>query len=69
MRIKRWKGFIYNEFRDCWLRWHDYISIMVHNFPILLIRRYDWLDVRESTYIVIFCGFNLLQRRYHFKFK
>lgn len=58
MRIS-WQGYVYNEFRECWMRWHDYVSIMVHNFPIVLVRRYDWLEEETSTLSVILFGFRL----------
>ena len=49
----------YNEFRYWWIRWHDYISIMINEFPILLVRRYDWLDKNESTWLITFIGFSM----------
>ncbi len=24
------------------IRWHDYLSIMINEFPIILVRKYDW---------------------------
>lgn len=56
----RWQGRIYNEFR-LWMRWHDYFSIMIHNFPIVLVRRYDWMDSESSTYAILICGFLVYQ--------
>jgi hypothetical protein len=49
----------YNEFKDG-LRWHDYISIIINEFPIFVIRRYDWLTDNPvtSTYMVQILGFN-----------
>lgn len=51
----------YNEFHD-WVRWHDYVAAIIHEFPILLIRRYDWMDTEKSTLIVQFFGFKVFQR-------
>jgi len=31
----------YNEFKGP-IRWHDYINVMINEFPILLLRRYDF---------------------------
>jgi len=42
----------YNEFRNVWLRWHDYVSIMINEFPILQIRRYDWLEVETRSWLI-----------------
>jgi hypothetical protein len=41
----------YNEFKYH-LRWHDYISIIINEFPIFLIRRYDWFhtETRKQDY-------------------
>jgi hypothetical protein len=30
----------YNEFKNG-IRWHDYVSIIINEFPIILIRKYD----------------------------
>lgn len=30
----------YNEFKNG-VRWHDYISVMINEFSIILLRRYD----------------------------
>lgn len=50
----------YNEFNS-WMRWHDYFSIMINEFPVILIRRYDWLEgTGESyTFLVQFMGFHI----------
>lgn len=37
MTIKSW----YCEFKNH-VRIHDYLNIMINNFPIISIRRYDW---------------------------
>ena len=50
----------YNEFKGP-MRWHDYLSVMVHEFPIVLVRRYDF-DADgdwESTYMVQILGVRL----------
>lgn len=51
----------YNEFRT-WVRWHDYVAIVVNEFPVLLIRRYDWLDDTQSTTIAQIFGFTVYQK-------
>jgi len=48
---------IYTEFKN-WIRIVDYVSIMIYDFPILLVRKYDWMDKKESTYLVCFLGFS-----------
>ena len=57
----KWQGTIANEF-STHLRWHDYISIMLHNFPFLLVRRYDWYSSKGSTYCVDILGFQVYQK-------
>ena len=47
----------YNEFKSH-VRWHDYFSLMINEFPILLIRRYDWFDDNEHTLSISFLIFN-----------
>ena len=34
----------YNEFRNVWISWQDKISITILDFPILLVRKYEWLE-------------------------
>ena len=51
----------YNEFKS-WMRWHDYLAIMVNEFPIILIRKYDWLDTEEYTFSVNILGFKVYQK-------
>ncbi len=51
----------YNEFHD-WMRWHDYVSVIIHEFPLLLVRRYDWLGEDKSTLMVQLFGFKVFQR-------
>lgn len=55
----------YNEFKG-WVRWHDYISISFNEFHFLTIRRFDFLEEREtigevlvSALHVTFLGFNV----------
>jgi hypothetical protein len=55
----KWQGTITNEFHDCWIGWHDYVSVMIHNFPIILWRRYDWPDKEQSTYTLDILGVEL----------
>lgn len=50
----------YNEF-DVWIRWHDYVSVIVNEFPILLVRRYYWYDVKTTTLMIQVLGYKLLQ--------
>jgi hypothetical protein len=42
----------YNEFRDVWFSWEDKISITIFDFPILLIRKYEWLEKERSNWLV-----------------
>jgi len=44
------------------MRWHDYLAIMVNEFPIILIRKYDWLDTEEYTFSVNILGFKVYQK-------
>lgn len=50
----------YNEFKT-WMRWFDYVNIMLFEFPFLLIRRYDWMDTEKSTYMVQVFGIKVYQ--------
>ena len=50
-----------NEFKT-WMRWHDYFSIIIHEFPIILFRKYDWMDKESSTFMVQVLGFKIYQR-------
>ena len=52
----------YNEFKDG-VRWHDYFSIMVNEFPVILIRKYDWPHEFNAkyTFIVQVLGFDVYQ--------
>jgi len=42
----------YNEFRNVWLGWQDKISITILDFPILLVRKYEWLEKERSNWLV-----------------
>lgn len=52
-------GRIYNEF-NTWIRWEDFLSITIFNFPIIMFRRYDFLEVEFSSYNLIILGFDIL---------
>jgi hypothetical protein len=49
-----------NEFRNIWFSWEDKISIMVFDFPILLIRKYEWLEKERSNWLLQVMGVGLL---------
>ena len=49
----------YNEFRDVWLSWQDKISIIICDFPILLVRKYEWLEKERVTWLVQVMGVDL----------
>ena len=51
----------YNEFKGS-VRWHDYISIMFNEFPVILVRRYDWLDTERYTFMVQLFGLRVYQK-------
>jgi hypothetical protein len=52
----------YNEFKNG-VRWHDYFAIMVNEFPVILVRKYDWLhDGDKYTFMVQVLGFKVYQR-------
>lgn len=51
----------YNEFKNH-VRWHDYLAIMVNEFPVILARRYDWLDTEQYTFTVQVFGFKVYQK-------
>ena len=50
----------HNEFRNVWFSWEDKISIMIMDFPILLIRKYEWLENERSNWLVQVMGVDLL---------
>jgi hypothetical protein len=56
----------YNEFRDgvdySGMRWHDYFSIIINEFPIVLVRRYEFGVHRgeyKKCYLVQILGFTI----------
>lgn len=51
----------YNEFRNH-VSWHDYFTIMVNEFAVILVRRYDWLETEEYTFVVTVMGFDVFRR-------
>lgn len=52
----------YNEFKNG-VRWHDYFAIMVNEFPVILVRKYDWPHDNDNyTFIVQLFGFNLFRK-------
>jgi hypothetical protein len=51
----------YNEFKGP-VRWHDYISIMFNEFPVILVRRYDWFDTERYTFMVQLFGLRVYQK-------
>ena len=50
----------YNEFRNVWFGCQDKISITILDFPILLVRKYEWLEKERSNWLVQVMGVNLL---------
>ena len=50
----------YNEFRNIWFSWRDKVSITILDFPILLIRKYEWLEKERSNWLVQVMGADLL---------
>jgi hypothetical protein len=50
----------YNEFRNVWFGWQDKMSIMILDFPILLVRKYEWLEKERSNWLVQIMGVDLL---------
>ena len=51
----------YNEFRDLWFSWQDKISIIICDFPILLVRKYEWLEKEKSNWLVQVLGIDLFR--------
>jgi hypothetical protein len=55
-------GCIYCEYKSH-VRIHDYMSVMIHNFPIFLIRRYDFDlhdEFPDSCLNISILGFSLI---------
>lgn len=51
----------HNEFK-MHMRWHDYLSIMLFDFPIFLIRKYIWLEGEDSeTFLIQILGFTVVK--------
>jgi len=50
----------YNEFMNVWFGWQDKISITILDFPILLVRKYEWLEKERSNWLVQVMGVDLL---------
>lgn len=50
----------YNEFRNVWFSWEDKISITIFDYPILLVRKYEWLEKESSNWLVQVMGVDLL---------
>ena len=51
----------YNEFKTH-MGWHDYVSVLINEFPIILVRRYDWFDLDQYTFMVQILGFKVYQQ-------
>lgn len=55
----------YNEFSGRYgVRWHDYFAFMINEFPVILVRKYDWPhdpDYRY-TFMIQLLGFDVYQR-------
>jgi hypothetical protein len=51
----------YNEFRDVWFSWQDKISIIICDFPLLLVRKYEWLEKEKSNWLVQVLGIELFR--------
>lgn len=62
MKIK-YQGQIYCEYKDH-IRIHDYLSIMINNYPLILWRRYDFGLHSDlvSTHTLNILGFNIFMR-------
>ena len=50
----------YNEFRNVWFSWQDKISITILDFPVVLVRKYEWLEKERSNWLVQVMGVDLL---------
>jgi hypothetical protein len=49
----------YNEFRNVWFSWQDKISITIFDLPILVVRKYEWLEKERSNWLVQAMGVDL----------
>jgi hypothetical protein len=62
MRRFHWQN--HNEFKSK-MRWHDYFALVIHEFSIVLVRRYDWMekpDDESRTFIIQILGWTIYQR-------
>lgn len=51
----------YNEFKH--VRWHDYFSFMINEFPVVLVRKYDWPNEGDQwVFLVQILGFKVFER-------
>jgi len=51
----------YNEFKNG-VRWHDYFAIIINEFPVVLVRKYDWPHENDNyTFMVQVLGFKVYQ--------
>jgi len=51
----------YNEFKNG-VRWHDYFAIIINEFPVVLVRKYDWPHENDNyTFMVQVFGFKVYQ--------
>lgn len=55
----------YNEFREN-MAWHDYVSVIINEFPIVLVRRYEWLLRDKYSIYIQFFGFCIFRRTYSY---
>lgn len=52
----------YNEFRQH-VRWHDYFSIMINEFSVILVRKYSWPhEGNDKLFLVQVLGFTVYQK-------
>lgn len=50
----------YNEFNH--FCWHDYFSIVINEFPVVLVRKYEWYEDNKYSLVVQVFGFEVYQR-------
>lgn len=48
---------------DYFIHWHDYFSFTIHDFPLLLIRRYEFMNAEKSIYLIQFFGITLFHKQ------
>jgi hypothetical protein len=51
----------YNEFKNH-VRWHDYFAIMINEFAVVQVRRYEWFDKEQYTFVIQVLGFAVFHR-------